>query len=313
MKVYTLTLSPAFDLHAEADSFALYAESVATLTSRDAGGKGVNISRALSAFSVPNEAFVLLGEENADDFSHMLDGYGIAHTDFKARGRIRENITVHAKEAPETRLSFRGFPSGDEDLDRIERALLACVSAGDVVTFTGSVPSGISHDRVMTFLFRIKARGAQLVIDSKSITREDLVALRPALIKPNEEEVSAYIGHPASSLADALSGARALADTGIGNVMVSLGGKGALLVASGHAFIARPPKITPVSTIGAGDSTIAGFLYGVEKELPAMDTLRVAVAFGTAACLLAGTNPPKREDVERILPEVSVEDVSSAL
>ena len=313
MRAFTLTLNPAFDLHAKADSFALHRESVADITARDAGGKGVNISRALTAFGVENEAFVLLGRENGDAFVSMLDGYGLLHTDFYTDGGIRENITLHVEGEPETRLSFRGFHAEDSVLDQIEALLLARIEPGDAVTFTGSIPQGFTHARVMTFLSRIKMRGAQLVIDSKSITGEDLAALRPALIKPNEEEVAAYVGHPVASLAGAVPGARALAEAGIGNVMISFGGAGALLVASGHTFVARPPKITPLSTVGAGDSAIAGFLYAASEGLPAMDCLRTAVAFGTAACLTEGTNPPKKEDVAQILPEVFVQEVLADL
>lgn len=313
MRAFTLTLNPAFDLHAKADSFVLHHESVADVTARDAGGKGVNISRALTAFGVENEAVLLLGRENGDGFAAMLDGYGLLHTDFYTDGSIRENITLHVAGEPETRLSFRGFTAQDSLLDEIEAALLARIEPGDAVTFTGSVPQGFTHARVLTFLSRIKMRGAQLVIDSKSITREDLVSLRPALIKPNEEEVAAYIGHPAATLADAVLGARTLAETGIGNVMISFGGEGALLVASGHTFLARPPKITPLSTVGAGDSAIAGFLYAASEGLPAIDCLRTAVAFGTAACLTEGTNPPKKEDVAKILPDVFVQEVMADL
>ena len=150
---------------------------------------------------------------------------------------------------------------------------------------------------------------AQLVLDSGALTREDLVFLRPALIKPNEEEVAAYVGHPVGTLTDAVSGARALASEGIANVMVSFGGEGALLVASGHTFIARPPKITPASTVGAGDSSIAGFLCAAAKEEPAMECLRTAVAFGTAACLTEGTNPPERDAVARILSHVEIHEI----
>ena len=309
MKIFTLTLNPAFDLHAGADAFLLHRECIAELLSRDAGGKGVNISRALNAHGVENEALVLLGRDNGADFARMLDGYGLSHVDFETEGRIRENITVHVKDERETRLSFRGFAAEDGVLDELERYLLPRIEAGDAVTFTGSVPSGISHTRVLAFLSRVKARGAQLVLDSKSLAREDLVSLRPALIKPNEEEVAAYVGYPVKTLPDALRGARALADTGIANVMVSFGGEGALLVASGHAFIARPPRITPVSTVGAGDSSIAGFLRAAQEGLSAMECLCTAVAFGTAACLTSGTEPPDPKDVARILPCVTAEEI----
>ena len=158
----------------------------------------------------------------------------------------------------------------------------------------------------MTFLSRVKARGAQLVLDSKSLSREDVLSLRPALIKPNEEEVFAYIGKVPTALADCAQGARELSLSGVSSVMVSFGGEGAILGASGHLFYARPPKITPLSTVGAGDASIAGFLYAAMHDEGADACLRYAVALGTAACLTTGTRPPERETFERILSQVEV-------
>ncbi|MBE6656656.1 MAG: 1-phosphofructokinase family hexose kinase [Ruminococcaceae bacterium] len=309
MNIFTLTLNPAFDIHAEAKSFALHKESVASVTSRDVGGKGINISRALSAFGAENEAFVVLGSENGREFSAMLDADGVKHTAIVTEGRIRENITVHVQGERETRLSFRGFTAGDELLDRLEEQLLPRLSPDDVLTFTGSVPRGISRERITTFLMRVRARGAQLVLDSKDLTREDILSLRPALIKPNEEEVSAYVGKEALTLSDCVSGARELSLSGVFCAMVSFGGEGAILAASGHVYLARPPKIEPISTVGAGDSSIAGFLCASLQDASAEECLKMAVAFGTAACLTEGTNPPRKEDVEALLPLVTVESI----
>ena len=309
MNIFTLTLNPAVDLYAEAKSFALHCESVATVSSRDAGGKGINISRALAALEMKSEAFVVLGEENGKEFSHMLERDGMAHTALFTEGRIRENITVRVAGERETRLSFVGFMGADALLDRLEALLLPRIVPGDAVTFTGSVPLGISHDRTMAFLSRVRARGAQLVLDSKSLTREDILALRPALIKPNEEEASAYIGREVKSLSDCVAGARELSLSGVSCVMVSFGGEGAILAVSGHVYLARPPRITPVSTVGAGDASIAGFLYAASRGESAEECLRYAVASGTAACLTEGTRPPEKEVISRSLPLVAVNNV----
>lgn len=310
MSIFTLTLNPAFDVHAQADAFLLHKESRARVSSRDAGGKGINVSRALSENGVENEAVVLLGQENAGEFCKLLDGYGIRYTPFYTEGRIRENITVHVAGEKETRLSFEGFSASDGALDDIEAHLLPRLDSEAVLAFAGSVPTGISHERVMTFLSRAKARGARLVLDSKSLSKEDVLSLRPALIKPNEEEIGGYIGTAPASLVECAAGARELSLSGISCVMVSFGGEGALLAASGHVFFARPPRITPLSTVGAGDASIAGFLYAAAGDLSAEECLCHAVAFGTAACLTAGTSAPKKEDIERILSEVKTEDIS---
>ena len=168
------------------------------------------------------------------------------------------------------------------------------------IVFAGSVPNGITDKRIIEFLNNFKQKGVKLIIDSKSITKEELLMLKPYLIKPNEEEVSAYIGHNVQTFADCIEGAKYLNENGIENVMITLGKKGAMTVTDGKVYIAKPPVVEVVSTIGADDSSIAGFLYAKYHGKDTLECLKTAVAFGSAACLTSGTNPPKKADVENI-------------
>ena len=304
MKIITLTLNPAFDVHCQADSFELYKENLADITEKDAGGKGINISRALCEFDVPNVAYVVLGSDNGADFEAQLKKYGLNYRALRIDGRIRENITVHTENNPETRLSFRGFSATDSIIDELEEKIFKELEEDTYIVFAGSVPQGISKERILRFLSSLKEKGIKLIIDSKSITKEELLMLKPYLIKPNEEEVSAYIGHNVQTFADCIEGAKYLNDSGIENAMISLGKKGAMTVTDGEVYTAKPPLVEAVSTIGAGDSSIAGFLYAKYNKKGIFECLKNAVAFGTAACLKKGTNPPSRADVEKIIERI---------
>ena len=233
--------------------------NLATITEREAGGKGVNISRALTMNGVDNLALLAVGDANGADFCRELDKDGMTYEAIELKGRIRENITIHTKDAPETRLSFTGFATDESLLEKFEEKLLPMLESGDLVTFTGSVPSGISMAAVKGFIANIKNTGAKVVIDSRSFKKDDLIETKPWLIKPNEEEIAVYLGREIDSFESVMDGAMALYESGIENVMISLGSKGALLVCADGAFIAHPPKIKAISTIGAGDSSIGGF------------------------------------------------------
>ena len=164
MKIYTITLNPAYDIHADADNFAAGHECLATVTSRDAGGKGVNISRALCAYNTPNTAVVVLGKENAGDFCS-----DIAYMDtlfFEREGRIRENLTLHSDNSPETRISFRGFAIDDSILPEIAEKIT--VDENTIITFTGRVPDGMTVAASKIFLKDLQGRGARIVLDSKT-------------------------------------------------------------------------------------------------------------------------------------------------
>lgn len=307
-KIITLTLSPAFDVHCFCADFKPFHENLASVTSRDAGGKGVNISRALALNGVKNLAIVALGEENAADFEGKLKADGIAYSPIYRAGRIRENITLHTSNNPETRISFAGF-STDESLLSEADTIIGNDLSETIITFTGRVPNGISMDAVKAFLKNLQAKGARIVLDSKSFSAEVMLEVSPWLIKPNEEEISDYTTHTVGSQDDVIAAARELSERGIENVMISFGAKGAILSTAEGCYWAHPPKIEARSTIGAGDSSIAGFLAATAKGKAPKEALRTAIAFGTAACLTEGTLPPLPTDVETIFAAVNVEKI----
>ncbi len=299
MKILTLTLNPAYDLHCHLARFEPYRENLAAITSRDAGGKGVNISRALTQNEIPNSAIVVLGEENAEDFRRSLEEDGLVWTEIPVPGRIRENMTLHCDNAPETRISFGGFAADRTLIERVEKTL-GTVDSDTVITLTGRVPQGVILSDVKAFLGRLRDHGAKIVIDSRSFSHSDLIECRPWLIKPNEEELAAYVGKREITDGDVRAFGKALFEAGIENVMVSLGGDGACLYCKDGFFKAVPPRIKPISTIGAGDSSIAGFLAAFASGETCAECLKTAVAYGTAACLNEGTKPPMLQEISAI-------------
>lgn len=301
MKIVTLTLSPAFDMHCHAENLVLEHENLVYMDLCQAGGKGVNISRALSGNGTANLALLVLGEENADSFLRNLDADGVTYDAITIPGRIRENITIHTGNT-ETRISFPGFRVTADVLPQVEEKLLALADPETVITMTGRVAEGMAVADVMAMLRKAAQKGAKIVVDSRSFSLENLKALKPWLIKPNQEEISTYLGREISSLEQTLAEAEALQKAGIANVMISMGGDGALLVCEAGAFLAKPPRVEVKSTIGAGDSSIAGFIAcpydSAEKRL------QWAIAYGSAACMAEGTLPPQPEDIQSILPHV---------
>ena len=302
MKIITLTLNPAYDIHCEAERFVPFSENLFSVSSRDAGGKGVNISRALSAYGVKNTAIIAVGRENSGDFLTSLRAEGLSFIAIEAEGRIRENITLHSKGEPETRISFKGFSAAQTLLDSVFSKVRAEVDRDTVLTLTGSLPVGISAKDMIPYLSEMKALGVRTVIDSRSFTAEDIAAHHPWLIKPNEEEISIYsddeITTPESA-ALAADKLRYMAD----NVMISLGAKGAVLATEGGRYFAEAPKVSVLSTVGAGDSSIAGFIAAEALGLSTERSLALAVSFGSAACSVSGTQAPQRSVISALFSD----------
>ena len=304
MKIYTITLNPAYDIHAYAEHFVPFHENLAHIRSREAGGKGLNISRALNAAKVPNTAVIVLGTDNGADYKQYLFETGMDCLLFENAGRIRENLTLHCADASETRISFAGFQLDGTILTQIIETLT--VDDQTIITFTGRIPEGISMEQTKAFLNALQKKGVKIVLDSRSFTLEDMYEVRPWLIKPNQEEISAFFGCVVESVRDAAAKAKEIAAHGIPNVMISLGQQGALLSAEGTVFHAIPPEIEARSTIGAGDSTIAGFIVAATQGCSPAQCLQTAVSFGTAACLAEGSQPPQGQDIDRIRQQVTI-------
>lgn len=304
MKIYTITLNPAYDVHAYAEHFAPFHENLANVTSREAGGKGVNLSRALKNGGTENTAIVVLGKDNCAEFKAELEEAGLNTLFLEKPGRIRENLTLHCADAPETRISFSGFPADDSLLEEVSNLL--AVDEQTVITFTGRVASGMSMEKVKAFLKKLQAKGAKIVLDSKSFSLEDIFQVSPWLIKPNQEEISEYMNCPVNTIGEAVEKARIFAQHGVVNVMVSLGEQGAMLLQGNDCYIATPPVINAISTIGAGDSSLAGFIAAAKRGEDAAGCLKNAVTYGTAACLTEGSLPPTAEAIADIYPQVEV-------
>lgn len=306
MNIITVTFSPAIDVHCHADSFITERENFAETSSRESGGKGINISRALCSCGIKNTAIVAVGEENADTFLAALRADGITYDAIRTSGAIRENITIHPEGVKETRLSFSGFLGDKTLVEDIESAVNGITESGDIVAIAGSIPKGVDVEWVKAFALRLKAKGIRVIIDSRSFTPEDIMECAPFLIKPNEEEIVAYTKTEISSPSDAIKAAKLIRGNGVENVMISLGARGAALACKDGAFFAEPPKIEALSTVGAGDSSIAGFLAAYRDGKSYGDCLKNAIAYGSAACLTDGTRPPKKDDIERFIAKTDV-------
>ena len=296
--IITLTLNPAFDLHVALPTFSAGKEHHAQTVNRTIGGKGINTSRALVENGVENQALILLGQENESEFLQRLEQAKLRFKTFSCGGRIRENITVHTDSGEETRLSFVGFSCDKTVLEKMEKE----IPPHATVIFSGSLPRGITEAEAEAFLLRLKKKEVQLVIDSKSLSADTVKRIQPWLIKPNAEEIQAYC--KVNTIEETKAAALNLHQAGIDNVLISLGKDGAVLASAGKLFYGNAPKIEVCSTIGAGDSMIAGFL--ATPSTPE-DRLKAAIAYGSAACLSEGTAPPSPDDISALLPQIHIQ------
>jgi 1-phosphofructokinase family hexose kinase len=304
MKIITITLNPAYDIHYKMEEFMLYKHNYVDSILISAGGKGINISRALLNNGINSKAYVILGKENAPIFISQLKAYGLTFKKIYCKGKIRENITIHTSDLPETRISQDDFYLNIEVLNKLFSRLRKTIKKDTIVTFSGRIPKGISKETVITFLKELQGYSCLIALDCNSFKAEEIADIKPWLIKPNEQEIKDLIGYNINSTEEIKEALIFLQKKGIENIIVSLGDKGAIGLLQKDIYIAKVPKISSLSTIGAGDSLIAGFIGAYSKGFCYRECFLNGLSFGTAHCLTEGTDPPCPKDVETIKSKI---------
>jgi len=309
--VLTLTPNPSIDrtvaLTGILDRGAvLRAESVTS----QAGGKGVNISRAALAAGVPTIA--VLPALKDDPFVVELLRDGIDCRPEQPAGAVRVNLTLTEPDGTTTKINTPGAVVGPADLDRLATAVTQRARQAAWVVLAGSLPPGAPATWYAELVGALADINAQVAVDTSGAP---LVALAagleqhaPDLMKPNGEELASLTGGDAEAIeadpAAAAAAAGVLVSRGVGTVLATLGGSGAVLVTAQGAWHATPPPTTVVSTVGAGDSSLFGYLLGDLRGAEPAERLRFAVAYGSAAAGLPGTTIPTPTHVRPELVEV---------
>lgn len=260
LSIATVTFNPALDIHYTLSEFVVGRENYPEAQKKLAAGKGVNVSRVLKRHGVDAPAYLLLGRDNGAEYLRLLESYGVPYGYIEVSGSVRENLSVNCPGLhQETRLCMKGFTVTPEDGLALIRLVMDQVPTGALVALCGSLPPGISGKDFVGYCKMLRDVGYRLIVDCPSLTVAELQEIQPWLIKPNEKEAMALLG-----LSEMTSGeevARKLTEI-FPQVIVSLGADG-LVYANKDVVLRKAALPTQVyTTVGAGDSLVAGFLYG---------------------------------------------------
>lgn len=296
--IYTVTLNPAVDYTLRVNEFTAGELNRPTNTTLSFGGKGVNVSRVLTALGVKNRALGFVAGDVGGMLESGLRRLGV-DTDFVclAEGNTRINVKITAD--TETELNARG-PQVDEGAFAQLAAQVSALADGDTLCLCGSLPPGCSADTYARLLACVKDKNVRTVVDATGEALLSALTYHPYLIKPNRDELAALAGRDLPDDESILAAARSLQEKGARNVLVSLGGDGALLLTEDGSVHRRAAYRGEVrGTVGAGDSTVAGYLAAIESGADANEALRVAVAAGSATAF--SDELATREAIEALL------------
>ena len=259
--IYTVTFSPTLDYVVEVDNFQQGAINRTSSEKVYPGGKGVNVSIALKNFGYENTALGFIAGFTGAEIKRLLHGIGVRNNFINVeKGMSRINMKIISKE--ETAINGQGPEITDEDLG-ILYARLRCLVDGDYLVLAGHIPDTLPSDMYKQVLQFLEGRSLNVVVDAERELLTDTLQYHPWLIKPNRDELGEIFGVQINTREEAVPYAHKLQEMGARNVLVSMGALGAVLVAEdGTIYSAAAIKGDVVSTVGAGDSMVAGFIAG---------------------------------------------------
>ncbi|GAB6068405.1 hypothetical protein JCM13664_17250 [Methylothermus subterraneus] len=307
MSVATLTLNPALDVTYEIHRL-IRNQKVRALASRfDPGGNGVNVGRALKRLKVAASNFCVVAGETGQLLERLLRQRLDDPVYVWVAGETRINATVLEHETgAQYEVTGQGPELPQATLETLCERFVARVGEGFGVV-TGSVPPGVPEDVYFAFVRQIQARGGRAVLDAPGVLLKHGIAANPFLVKPNRYELEQLCGRPLPDLPAVRAQAKRLVAGGVGYVCVSLGAEGALLVAPAGEWLATPPKVSVRSSVGAGDSLVAGLVAGFVRGLSLPETLRLAVAASAGTVRQPGTELFLPEELPKLLEQVQVQ------
>lgn len=280
--VYTVTFNPSLDYIVSVKDFELGMTNRTSSELMLPGGKGINVSIVLKNLGIDNTALGFVAGFTGEEIVRELEAEGIP-SDFIKLSHGNSRINLKIKNIDGTEINGQGPDIGGEQVQAL-MSRLESLSAGDVLVLAGSIPATMPDDIYQQIMKRLTERGILIAVDATKDLLLNVLSYHPFLIKPNHHELGEIFDVKLSEWEDVIPYARKLQEQGARNVLVSMGGKGAVLLAeNGDVMAGEASKGQVKNTVGAGDSMVAGFLAGWMKENSYEEAFRMGLASGGAS------------------------------
>lgn len=303
--VYTVTFNPSLDYIVTVDDFKLGMTNRTASECMLAGGKGINVSILLHNLGIETTAFGFIAGFTGENIQKMLSDMGVK-TDFIPIAQGLSRINLKIKNIDGTEINGMGPDISEAEMERLMQKLDA-LKEGDVLVLAGSIPASVSKEIYRTILQRLEEKHILTIVDATSSLLMNVLEYKPFLIKPNHHELGEIFGVTLTNKDEVIPYAQKLKELGAENVLVSMGGMGAVLVAGdGHIYEAEAPKGILKNSVGAGDSMVAGFLTGWLKYHDYKEAFRYGVGAGSASAF--SENMATKQEVEQLVPSVEVRE-----
>jgi len=306
--IVTLTLNPALDQTLYLPQFKVGEVNRVSKERFDPAGKGINVAKVINSLGQEVTVTGLLGRKNAIVFEDYFQNHQISNSLINVAGANRVNLKIVNESNDEvTEINFPGIRCAASDLLKLKRVLQELAAESRIFVLSGSLPEGVPADIYRELIKILKDYHCKVFLDTSGEALVEGIKAQPDVLKPNVEELSQLMGRSMDQERDVLNAMDELLASGISEVVVSLGEKGALAADRKQRLLVHSPEVRVRSTVGAGDALVAGLVFAEAKGLLLEERARWAIAIAAASVAQPGTQAGTFKDVEQLLPNVVIE------
>ncbi len=311
--IATITLNPCVDKHIAVDGLVINETNRCAAVRHDAGGKGIDVSRAIHEMGGRSMAYGFIGGHEGRTLEILLAEEGVPFSFTPIEQETRACFIISdTKNLQQTSINAPGPRISKKELDRFFRHLWEIYPGPDLIVVGGSVPPGCPRDIYGTIVLEAKSHGVKTILDSSGQYLKEGVKARPYLIKPNIREAEELLGTELTTEEAVIQAALSIVSMGIEVAAISRGEEGIIAASRESIVKALPPALRVESAIGAGDCAVAGLALKLTYAESLLEACRLAAAMGAAAVLTPGTELCRRADVARLLPQIRVTEMASS-
>lgn len=308
-KILTITLNPAIDVTIELNELRLGEVNRQEHVQLHAAGKGLNVAQVLHDLGHTVVVSGFLGRENCEIFDKHFHHMQFDNQFIYIDGETRQNVKVAESSGRMTDINGKGFTISEQDKTAFFAQIEACSVDIDHVVIAGSLPQGFSIDDLKSLISLLKKLNKKIAIDTSGKALATAIAMNPWLIKPNTDELEESFGKSVEQFSAQTELFKQL-DSQIEHVVISMGENGVNWLNSGKALHAQPPKMTVKSTVGAGDSLLAGMLHGLVSNFTPEETLTTATAIASHAVSQVGFRIPTQDKLAHLKQQTTIKSLS---
>ena len=299
--IYTVTFNPSLDYIVDVENFRLGMTNRTCSEQMMAGGKGINVSIVLQNLGIENTALGFIAGFTGEEIRRQASQIGIC-AQFISIPEGISRINLKLRSIDGTEINGMGPTIGQAQLDALYEKL-DTLTDQDTLVLAGSIPASMPSSIYSDIMERLQEKGVTFVVDATKQLLLNVLRYKPFLIKPNNHELGELFGVTLSTREAVVPYARRLQERGARNVLISMAGQGAVLVAEdGSVHLTPAPKGTLVNAVGAGDSMVAGFLAGWQEQHDYGHAFRMGVAAGSASAF--SRYLATREEVESVYAQL---------